>query len=278
MLVARPPHLKILEKDAGPVRRLLVLVDRPADEVLDAGLRSVRPFGPLTTLVYVDFAADPAAAEAHVLGRRLEARGRWFGVGTFVFDLGKSEAELFGAVAARERSKIRKSERDGIETVFSSRPSALQVDRFLGLYGAMAKERGLEEVDPRRLGRMFEDGHAVLAEAVKDGAVLTANVVYVTPEHGYYVHGAHDPSAKDPGGHLLHHRTLLHLKATGRRWYDFGMIASSDPEDGIHRFKRAFGGVLLASGREFQHAPPWLAVAAPVARALRDRLNALRAR
>lgn len=86
----------------------------------------------------------------------------------------------------------------------------------------MAKDRDLEAVDPVRLRRMFEDGHALLAEAVKADAVLTATLS-TRREHGYYLHGAHDPSAKDPGGHLLHYRPPC---STSRRAGDGGTTSA----------------------------------------------------
>jgi lipid II:glycine glycyltransferase (peptidoglycan interpeptide bridge formation enzyme) len=123
---------------------------------------------------------------------------------------------------------------------------------------------------------MFTEGVALLARTVgPDGDVRATNIVYLTDTHAYYLHGTHDPAARDPAGHLLHWETMKHVNGLGRRWYDFGIVPSLDPDDGLFKFKRSFGGEFLASGREYRHANRWMERGVEALRRLRERVRRL---
>jgi hypothetical protein len=252
--------MKLLERRVGPLRRSLLLTDGLDDAEVETLFRRHQLLRPGTVLVFNDF-SDGRAEPRTVLGcaLRSKAEGRWFGIGTYVFDLSQDDATLFGKIASRERSKIRKSEREGIRTEFLDAPSRADCDQFEAMYARMVNERALAPLNRRWIDRMFDDRMAFLARSVApDGQILTINIVYVMAEHGYYLYGVHDPTAPDPAGHLLHWATLRHLRAMGRRWYDFGLVSSADPKNGIYRFKKCFGGAFYSSGREYGHVGPWL--------------------
>ena len=118
---------------------------------------------------------------------------------------------------------------------------------------------------------MFANGDAVLARAVAPGGIArTWNVIYLTATHGYYLHAVHDDSVDEAAGHQLHMETLNYVRARGRRYYDFGLVASPDPQDGIHRFKRSFGGVFLPSGVERASSLPGVQRGLSLLRRVRD--------
>jgi hypothetical protein len=271
-------RLKVLVRRIGPVRRYVLLADGAPDRTIADASRTLGLLSPRATLIAVDFAADEGAdiSESGVrraLGDSLVpvTERKWFGAGTFVFDLSKSDEALFSAIVPRERSKIRKSEKSGVTTVFTFDPDPEDLERFFRFYKRMADERGLPMLDEDGVRRMLRARDALLAVARDaSGEARTLNVVYVTEEHGYYLHGTHDPDVTERGGHLLHWKTLQHLRSIGKRWYDFGLIATESESDGIYRFKKSFGGELVRSGRQFSHEPLWLSWAARAGRRARS--------
>ncbi len=239
-------------RSAGLARRLLVSDGAPRATL--AGALEASPPSLLASTIWNDFADDAPSADVS-LGRRrftpAAGAARWFGVGTYVFDLAEDDEALLSRAQSRVRSKVRSTRRAGYRTEFLERPSASAVAHFAVRYTAMARERGLSPVDVEALGAMFTQGDAVLARAFDPAGVpRTWNVVYLTDSHGYYLLGVHDPSVAEPGGHQLHMETLGYVRSRGRRYYDFGLVASPDPHEGIHRFKRALGGLFLPSGVE----------------------------
>lgn len=271
-VLARGDRFKVLAKRVGPARKALILSDGASPSDIDAVARRHRLVSPTTMLTVNDFRWSDGDAEAKVLGRALTpiTTGRWFGAGTFYFDLAEDEATLFGRISSRERSKIRKSERDGMTAEFLEKPSERDLARFYELYDRMANERSLPLADRKSIQAMLADGALLFARACDSrGVALTLHLIYRTPTHAYYYHAVSD-AVPDPGGHLLFWKSLMHLKGLGIRWYDFGLVASTDPQHGIFRFKKCFGGAFASSGREWQRNPRWLQRTTSAIRQLRD--------
>jgi hypothetical protein len=180
----------------------------------------------------------------------------WLGHGTLLFDLGLSDELLLSQVASRERSKVRKLRSEGWRTRFTT-TAGDELEAFHRFFTALAMRRRLRVPSMRSMQDMLEAGRAFLAASVSPtGSLATVNVVFVSDTHGYYLHGAHDGSLKEAGGHLLHLETLSECRRRGRSWYDFGLIGSLDPDDGIVRFKRSLGGIFQHSGREWRYRSP----------------------
>jgi hypothetical protein len=278
-LLDHAPGLKLLARSIGPARKLFLLMDRPRKEAVDELASRHRLTRPMTMLTACDFGWVPGDAELTVKGKTLPVvdAPRMRFAPTFVFDLSESEEALFSKIASRERSKIRKSERSGMRAEMIERPTASDLERFLELYTPMAQGRGLEPLRVEPLRRAFDRGHMVLARAVDaSGRAATIYLLYVLPKHGYYLYAAHDSSAPDPAGHMLFWKSLLYLRARGVRWFDFGMVGSTDPNDGIYRFKKCFGGAFVTPGREWEMRPRWMASAALLARRGRTLLTTVR--
>jgi hypothetical protein len=261
--------LKLLEKRVGPARKLMLLLDRAPSDLVDEIVEKHGLVRPMTLLTVCDFGWTEQDKEFCAGGRTLsvvEPRRMRFAP-TFVFDLFEPEDVLFSRVASRERSKIRKSERQGMRVEVVERPTVDDLSQFVDLYAPMARRRGLEPIRVSWLKRGFERGHMVLTRAIDSGGKpVTIYILYALPSHGYYLHAAHDPAVVDAGGHLLFWKSLQHLKARGVRWFDFGMVGTTDPGDGIYRFKKCFGGAFVTPGREWERRPSWMAAAAFVAR------------
>jgi hypothetical protein len=282
-LVDRGERWKVLERRSGPLSRLLYLSDSSAGTVEHAKaadvLRRVGLRRPWVRLTWNDFSGRDDWPFGRSLSRTLEVatEARWFGVGTYVFDLARTDEELFARVLPRERTKIRKSSRGGITTDFLEAPTTRDLAEFVAFYTRMARERGLDALHLPTLSRMFADGVAVMGRARDESDHgLAWSIVYFTREHGYYLYGVHDPDARDAGGHLLHMRTLSYVRSRGRRYYDFGLVGSADEREGIHRYKRSFGGSFLPSGKEWSLSPVGLSRAVSLAKRVRATIARMR--
>lgn len=214
---------------------------------------------PRTHLLLQDFSAEPGDPPHRLLGVPLEEvrEGRWFGAGTYAVDLTRPEEELFAAFPKGKQKEIRRAERRGIDVTVHERPPPAELDRFLELYAPMAAARGLDRVDRELCLRMASDGALAVVLARAEGVVVTANLVYLLPTSGYYLHGASVDRSPEGAGHLAQWRTMLALKARGARVYDLGLVSTEDPRDGIHWFKKSLGGDFVPAGRELTHAPLW---------------------
>ncbi len=277
-LEARAATWKLLRRRTYGLCRRLLLSDGATHEELERAIGASPSPRALVSTVWNDFSeVDPGHA-VRLAGRRFASvrreasEARWFGVGTYVFDVSQDDETLLSLAQPRVRSKVRSTRRAGYRSEFVERPSPADLVAFSSRYGAMAHERGLAPLAEDALARMFENQDAALARALDpDGVARSWNVVYLTSSHGYYLHGVHDPHASEAGGHQLHMDTLSYVRSRGRRYYDFGLVGTLDPQHGIHRFKRSFGGVFLPSGVERTSSPPGLQRAMSLLRRLRDR-------
>jgi len=269
-------RLKLLRKRRGAVRTFLLLCRGVAEvEIADVVARHGLA-GPLSIAVLSDFSRRDGGETLDIAGRRFRRTegARWFGVGTFVFDLAEDRDSLWSRISARERTKCRQAESLGVQVRLSTAPSSDEIDRFLGLYGAMAREKGLEPVSRPVLERMFAERDLVLAHCIgADGASLVMNLVYMRGDQAYFLHGARAETVPAGAAHYAQWKAIEWLKQAGCRWYDFGLVASRDPGDGIYRFKKSLGGTFVDFGQEFHRVPSGLRAAYDAFRGLRTRLR-----
>jgi hypothetical protein len=272
--LARGPGLRLLAKRRGPLRQLLLLTDGAPQEDVDAVAAHHGVLSPLAWTTWNDFSATEADPPRPIAGRTLPrvAGVQWFGVGTYVIDLEKSEDELFTAIQRARSKELRRAEKKGVRVTVTRRPPRGEIAAFLAMYDAMAKERALEALDPALMHRMFDDGAAVLTRAFDaSGRDLVVNVTYTVGAYGYYLHGTRAGDVMDGTGHLAQWETIRFLKAEGRKVYDLGLVASQDEADGIFRFKRSLGGAFVSSGREVSHVPLAMKAARRLREAIRER-------
>lgn len=257
------PGLKLLWKRHGPLRsHLLVSTQRPREELADLVERG-RLTGPLELLWVCDLTAGSPPSAFEWKGRRLPPlrRGRWFGVGTFVIDLAVAEDRLFSAISARERTKLRQAERNGLQAEALARPSPAELAQFVRLYAEMARERGLERPTLETLLAMTRDEAVILAQCRnKRGDLQAAALAFTAHEQGYFLYGVRSQAAPSGAGMLAQWAVVRALKAAGLRYYDLGLVASTSEDDGRYRFKRALGGVFVPFGQEYRFVPAWLQV------------------
>lgn len=261
----------LFQRRVGPVVRRLLLVHGAPQGWLDELADEHALFSPTSTLTVQDFAREDCDG-AQTIGGRALARGdgRWFGAGTFFYDLGETEAQLR---ARFPKGKLNHAKKLGLDVIVDERPSGDAIDEMLGLYAAMAKQKGLPPLDPRQLGAMARASHMLLVRGRIGGATVAALVVYVLPRHGYFLHAARAETAPRGVADVLHWEAIRWLRDTGRRWYDMGLVPSVDPSDGLYVFKQRLGGDFCSSGVESVYAPRWVgAVWAPL-RDARDRVK-----
>lgn len=235
-----------------------------------------------THLLLQDFSAEPDDPPHRLLGVRLTVQTgvRWFGAGTYAVDLRRPEPEIFASIPKGKQKEIQRAERRGLVAEVHEAPGEREVDAFLSLYAPMARARGLDAVAKDELLGMTRDRAVWIATASHEGAIVTANVVYVLPGYGYYLHGASADRSPEGAGHLAQWRTMTALKARRATVYDLGLVSTDDPKDGIHWFKKSLGGAFVPAGRELVRAPLWhraaetarsLVTAARTSRILREK-------
>ncbi|MCC6648253.1 MAG: GNAT family N-acetyltransferase [Polyangiaceae bacterium] len=260
----------LLERRVGPIRRRLLLLHGAPAGWVDELARRHRLLSPMATLTIQDFAREPADGPRILRGRALaRGDGRWFGAGTFFYELSEPEAAL------RKRfpkGKLNHAKKVGLDVDVSARPDDAAISQVLALYAELAAEKGLPPLDARQLRAMSDAGHAALVRGRIAGRTAAVLWVYTLPRHGYFLHAARASDAPRGVADVLHWEAILHLKATGRRWYDLGLVPSTSPDDGLYTFKQRLGGEYCSSGVEHAHRPAWLDAAWEPLRAARGRV------
>jgi hypothetical protein len=229
----------------------------------------------LSITVFNDFTCSTDESTRLIAGQLFKrvTHGRWFGVGTYVFDLSEGVDVMWGRMAPRERTKCRKAESEA-RVEWSQQPSEEALDAFLRMYRGMAREKGLERPERDMLLRMAQQGELAMARC-RDSAQrdLVINLIYRRGGQAYFLFGVRSEGATGGAGHLAQWETVRHLKTAGCRFYDLGLVASRDSSDGLHRFKRSLGGSFVDFGAEFQRVPRGLAVVYRAFRAARRGLR-----
>jgi hypothetical protein len=260
--IVEQPGLKLLRRPRGPLSSWLLMAHGADAADLDAIARTHRLLSAHALLTLVDFSADALAAAAprQLAGHRLApvTRARFFGVGTFVLDLTLPESVLWTAVAARERGKARQAERAGVQVdVLAPRPD--DIDELAQAYARMARARALEPLAQAPLHALQRAGHLLLARTRDgNGQTLALTLALSAHDQGYFLHGVRVADGPSGAGVLAQWELARALRARGLRFYDLGLVASTDEADGLFRFKRAFGGTYVPFGSEHRRIPGWL--------------------
>ena len=114
-----------------------------------------------------------------------------------------------------------------------------------------------------------------MARVTDAGGVAAANLVYCRPPSAWYLYGARRQGSPGWAGALAQWSTIRALKQAGYRWYDLGLVASRDADDGIFRFKSALGGRFVQTGSEYSSEPALFVAAHRLARWTRRRREAV---
>jgi GNAT acetyltransferase-like protein len=176
---------------------------------------------------------------------------------TILFDLGKSEDELFAAVRPEARRQIRKSDGSGelaYDHWFPADDASL--DRFFAAYDELAAQKGLAALD-RELTRAYAAaGHLDISLVRKtDGAPLAWHAYFRTPARIRQLHSIaffrEDKAERNLIGRAHRWQTwedIKRAKASGIATFDLGgwYHGKSDQELlKVNAFKEEFGGVVV---------------------------------
>ncbi len=260
-VLAEDTELKVLARRRGPLRRLLLLSRGAPRERVDRAARDHGARGPLTRTTLVEFHPDaPAPATREIAGLRFTRadRARFFGAGTFVLDLREPEDALWARVSSGKRKEARHQERLGARATCRA-ADAQDARAFVALHAALARRKRLPGAPQRVLLALVARGALLACRALDaQGVTRALNLLYVGHDQGYFLHGASDAACPPGLGLLAQWEGVRALRARGLRFYDLGLVASTDEADGVFRFKRALGGHFVACGPEYRHAPAWM--------------------
>lgn len=257
--IHRDDNSLIIEKGHYPFRRICILSALSTTDFF--AQHDIARFRDGMTILIVKFIQpeDDVApiTRLHGLVSTPDAR-RMFHKYTFVIDLSMTVDQLWMAMRPTNRNLCRKAEQAGVHVRLETAPTVEDIDRFLVLYGEMARSRGLAIPQRTMLMTMFANRQLILACAEKDGATLSMALVYLASQSAMYLYSVTPGRNIDGVGHLLQWEVMQELKSRGISQYDLGGVPRVDDSDGIFKFKKGFGGMGQALGPEFNWAPVWI--------------------
>jgi hypothetical protein len=267
------PGLRVLTKKRAVFTRSLILLGRSGKEALAGAVRRAVGKAGLAEVVVHDF--DGVLENApNIAGRRFRAmtqRERLLNIATMVVDLTQDEDAILAAMSADYRRKIKKAEAQGVTIEAHSNPDEELRRAFIGAFTNFTAERGLKPADAAIVGKMYDNGDAILFVARKDGRIANFLHIYKAGDKAIFMYGVNLSKENDGAGQYLHWRAMLHLKSIGLGWYDFGGVVSFDSSDGIYNFKSKFGAIATSLGAEWMYAAPVLRMAKALAAKKIDR-------
>ena len=175
---------------------------------------------------------------------------------TLQLDLTGSEEEIIGQMRKNTRYSIRKSEKDGIEIVFSKDKNDIKT--FCDSQNELAKRHGFVPFSYDFLFNQFssfiDDDQVTLIHSFKDGKLLASAFIIFYNGEAVYHYGISTPdNGKLPGSYACQWAAIKEAKRRGVTKYNFWGIAPEDEKGhrfaGVSLFKRGFGG------EEIQYLP-----------------------
>jgi lipid II:glycine glycyltransferase (peptidoglycan interpeptide bridge formation enzyme) len=192
---------------------------------------------------------------------------------TSIIDLKRTEEKIFSDIHKEDRSKINRSDREGLGWIGTDSPSASDINDFIVRYRAFAQEKNIAPVTRSQLDSFSSS--LFLSQAVLEDKVLAWHLYLVDRDEGRarFLYGLSERFAPGSDANLVgranrwcHWQDMRNFKAQGLAIFDFGGIAldTDDPAlRGINQFKLRFGGVVT---REDHWVSPLYALAEKLAR------------
>lgn len=203
----------------------------------------LRPFNPLARYAFLDLP-----------------------ISTQVIDLRLSEAALWTDVRKGHRYDIRRAEKVCEAVIWDH--ATITPEVFARYQQLHCKDAGRVTRSQRSFDIMFawiQAGHAILAEAIRDGSSIAFALITVFADGAFYGSGCKDPDTVDlNASHMLQWNTMLWLKTSGCKYYDTGLQyfgpqwshVPTEKEINISKYKRGFGGVTIpVHSGEFFYQP-----------------------
>jgi len=220
---------------------------------------------------------DPRAAEvdAFLKSNGFRTAERTLGQRSSIrLDLSPSEEELFAAFSKGHRADVKRSERSGVTVRVGTDES--DVDSLHRMLIATTERKSFEYHTAayyRAMWSLFGDA-ARLYMAELNGELVAASLVLAWGDNGLYLFAGSTRAGLDSrAGHLLQWHAIRWAKERGARTWDLWGIADArgqiemlrnagaeddspeiarldaeaklDPKDGLHRFKKGWGGYFV---------------------------------
>jgi len=189
-------------------------------------------------------------------------------------DLSPTEEELFAAFSKGHRADVKRAEREGVQVRVGKTED--DVDSLHQMLIATTARKTFEYHTAsyyRTLWRLYGDA-ARLYLAEWKGELVAASLVLAWGETGLYLFAGSNRAGLDSrAGHLLQWHAIRWAKERGARTWDFwgiadargqiemlrnqgvsddspeiirlDAVAQKDPKDGLHRFKKGWGGYFV---------------------------------
>jgi len=168
---------------------------------------------------------------------------------TLQLDLSNSEDDILQQMRKNTRYSIRKSEKDGITTVFSKDKN--DIKQFCDFQNDLAKRHGFVPFSYEFLFNQFssflDDDQVILIHSYKDEILLASAFIIFYNGEAVYHYGISTPeNGKLPGSYACQWAAIKEAKKRGITKYNFWGIAPEEEKNhrfaGVSIFKRGFGG------------------------------------
>ena len=174
-------------------------------------------------------------------------------VATLVVNLERSPQELLGEMSDTNRYEIRRAEtKDFLTYEGYQNPSSNLIEEFKDFFSEFAKNRGLNQISPKVLGKYAEEGVLDISRSLSfDGDVLSWHVHYLDEGRARLLHSISSQKAGlnrslvARANRWHHWKDMLRFQAMGIKVYDFGGLYLGDTDEQklqINKFKEMFGG------------------------------------
>lgn len=155
-----------------------------------------------------------------------------------------TQEEIIAGFATRNRNKVRKGIRDGVEIRYSSTEADLKV--FYEIYEEMAHRHDISyrpyDYFKRMLDTFAADDIMRIYLAEKDGQVLAVGLGFAFGDKVWYMYAGSISGPIFEAPRVIQLAMMEWAVAAGKHYYDLGGVGELDAEDMLYRFKIGFLG------------------------------------
>lgn len=187
-----------------------------------------------------------SCSPSYVLFDQYPMKSNFCEFGSYRIDLSQSEEDLFQNLNPKNRSRIRKSKRDGVTVNFDRKQLKICFD----IINSSLKSQGLYFMSFDELNSLQNsmDENFICSVSYKNNTPQSAALIFWNNLTGYYVYGGNTIGAYNGSMNILQWETILLMKSLNVKYYDFVgarlNVKKDSKLDKIQDFKRKFGSNL----------------------------------